>query len=515
MAAVTNSVIVIGAGIGGLSTAALLAAAGYPVTVLEGQSYPGGCASTFYHQGYRFDSGATVAGGFQPNGPHHLLGERLNIRWPVRQHDPAWVVHLPGYDIALTQDHSDVLRHFPASERFWAAQSAVANLGWSLSAQGLPWPPTNAHEVLRLIRVGLLNLPQDLLLLPLAFRSTFGWLQQHGLAQDSAFVRFVDAQLLISAQTTSRQANAIYSATALDLARQGVYHVRGGIGGLAETLVNKLRDLGGDIRYKHRVTQIHTDGGRVTGVSVRQGRRGRDEFLPAAFVVANVTPWSLDTLLGAASPRRLRHETQRRRRGWGAFVLHVGVQADHLPPGLPDHHQIISSMDGPLGEGRSVYVSMSPEWDTSRAPAGHRAVTISTHTDVQPWWDILAQDETAYHARKADYTETLLAAVETALPGFRRGIRLLLPGSPVTYQFYTDRHLGMVGGLPQTSLLAARGPRTGLPNLRLVGDSIFPGQSTAGVTLGALRVAADVQRVLPLGRGQDTHAASPGYEMMK
>jgi phytoene dehydrogenase-like protein len=40
--------------------------------------------------------------------------------------------------------------------------------------------------------------------------------------------------------------------------------------------------------------------------------------------------------------------------------------------------------------------------------------------------------------------------------------------------------------------VGARGPRTGLANLWLVGDSIFPGQSTAGVTLGALRVAGEV-----------------------
>ena len=56
---------------------------------------------------------------------------------------------------------------------------------------------------------------------------------------------------------------------------------------------------------------------------------------------------------------------------------------------------------------------------------------------------------------------------------------------------------GMVGGFPQTSLFRARGPRTGLPNVRLVGDSIFPGQSTAGVTLGAQRVVQDVMRTLP------------------
>jgi phytoene dehydrogenase-like protein len=50
-------------------------------------------------------------------------------------------------------------------------------------------------------------------------------------------------------------------------------------------------------------------------------------------------------------------------------------------------------------------------------------------------------------------------------------------------------------------LFEAQGPRTGIPNLWLVGDSIFPGQSTAGVTLGAIRVAADVMRARPAAAG--------------
>ena len=64
----------------------------------------------------------------------------------------------------------------------------------------------------------------------------------------------------------------------------------------------------------------------------------------------------------------------------------------------------------------------------------------------------------------------------------------------MTFQYYTRRPWGMVGGFAQTSLFAARGPQTGIDNLWLVGDSIFPGQSTAGVTLGAMRVAAEVRR---------------------
>jgi phytoene dehydrogenase-like protein len=148
----------------------------------------------------------------------------------------------------------------------------------------------------------------------------------------------------------------------------------------------------------------------------------------------------------------------------------------------------------PLGEGNSVFISLSNPDDPDRAPAGMRTATLSTHTAVAPWWRLHYSDEAAYEARRASYAERLLTAAERAIPGIRQAIRLCLPGTPVTFEFYTKRPSGMVGGFPQHSLFHARGPGAGLPNLWLVGDSIFPGQSTAGVTLGGLRVAAAVLR---------------------
>lgn len=496
---VVSKVVVVGAGIGGLTCAALLAQAGYDVTVLEAQIYPGGCASTWTHKGFRFESGATVAGGFHHNGPHALVGAKLGIDWPVRRHDPAWVVHLPGHEIGLTADHADVIADFPQTAKFWEQQSRVADTLWRLSARNLPWPPTDFAELVQLVKSGLPGLHRNVSLLPYAFISVYDWVKQLGLADDPAFIRFLDGQLLISAQATSKEVNALWGAVALDLARQGVYHVRGGIGGIAQTLVDRLRELGVRIVYRQRVSRMEVSNGEVVGVWARRSRLASEEvFYPADFVVANMTPWDVDQMLADHSPASLKREVSRRKLGWGAFVLHMGVRSEAIPEEFPEHHQILIGLDGPLGETRSIFVSISPAWDDTRAPFGQRAVTVTTHTDPAQWWALLETDPEAYYALKDQYTEKIVAALNDLLPGFAQSITLSLPGTPVTYQYYTDRNRGQVGGFPMRSLLKVRGPRTGIRNLRIVGDSIFPGQSTAAVTLGAMRVAADIQRNLSM-----------------
>ena len=92
-----SRVIVIGAGIGGLTAGALLAHRGYSVLILDQALVPGGCASTFKRQGFTFDVGATQVAGLEPGGIHHRIFSELEIDLPAATPcDPACAVYLPG-----------------------------------------------------------------------------------------------------------------------------------------------------------------------------------------------------------------------------------------------------------------------------------------------------------------------------------------------------------------------------------------------------------------------------------
>ncbi len=420
-----------------------------------------------------------------------LVARSVGIdRWPARPSNPAMTVHLPD-GAAVTrwtgpERWQERRRAFGAqANSFWRWQEATADALWDLALRQPVWPPQTLREAGKLAGQGISWLLADLhRVSPRLAADAVRPVAAHLRGASERLRLFVDAQLLIAAQTTSQRANALYGASALDLPRRGVVHLQGGMGAIAETLAEAVRQNGGDVRYRQQVTRIVVERGRPVAVQTKRG----DSF-PADLVIANLPPWNIARLLGDDMPARLRRLPDQPQDGWGAFMVYAGVDSTAVSDSAALHHQVV--VREPLGEGNSVFVSLSPAWDGGHAPAGRRAVTISTHTDLRPWWRLFEQDRPAYEARKQQYLDAMLAAAERALPDLRAAADLVIPGTPVTFQRFTRRDHGWVGGFPQTSLLRGWGPRLA-PGLWMVGDSVFPGQSTAAVALGGLRVAGAV-----------------------
>ena len=484
-----EKVVVIGAGVGGLATAAVLAKIGVDVIVLDAHVYPGGCAGTFFHQGYRFEVGATLAGGFYPGGPMDLLAEAGGVKdWAVQNTDHVLTVHLPG-SIKVNRWSSEKSRSESCEifgkevDKFWAWQEQTAEALWNLALRLPEWPPQSTKQVFNLIGKGLGWISDGF---PRHFRGSFMAdsirpISHHLKGLPDLFRLFIDGQLLIAAQTTSNYTYALYGASALDLPKRGVAHMYGGIGRISETLTKTIRDHGAAVLFRNEVVRIEKKTKDLFLIHTKRG-----EIYQASIIVANLPPWNIAKLIDGPKPQKIQALSEIPKPGWGAFMLYVGFDERIIPENYPLHHQVLQN--DLFGEGNSIFMSLSPSWDPKRAPIGKRALTISTHTKLLPWWELYHKDREDYEKQKNLYTDRILQNAETAIPGLRKSAHLILPGTPVTFQRYTRRMYGWVGGFPQTNLFTSWGPRIE-PNIWMVGDSIFPGQSTAAVSLGGIRVA--------------------------
>ena len=121
-----SEVIVVGAGIAGLTSAAILSKKGLSVTLIESHTQSGGCAGTFKRKNYIFDVGATQVAGVEKGGIHSRIFDFLDIPSPEATIlDPACIGDLndDGQPIPIWYEKSKWIAEqemqFPGSSKFW------------------------------------------------------------------------------------------------------------------------------------------------------------------------------------------------------------------------------------------------------------------------------------------------------------------------------------------------------------------------------------------------------------
>jgi C-3',4' desaturase CrtD len=484
-----SQVVVIGAGIGGLTAGALLASRGYDVLVLEQAYIPGGCASTFKRRGFTFDVGATQVAGLEPGGIHARIFEALGVELPEAVPcDPACAVYLPdeAEPIQVWRDpkrwQQERLQKFPGSQRFWAKLDELFALSWDFNQRDPLLPPTEAKDFLAL--ASKLR-PNTLLTAPYALRTVADLLKDFKLDKDVRLRRFLDMQLKLYSTVEADETAALYGAVSLGLSTEprGLFHLEGSMQVLSDRLVEALHKFDGRLLTAQIVRSIQADKGKAVGAKVYDRRKDREWEVKADQIVANVPIWSLTELLGNVLPRPYRQKIDKLPDAPGAFVLYLGVRAECIPEDCPPHLQFLYDYSGPIAENNSLFVSVSRPGD-GRAPSGCATIIASTFTDVRVWW----QDE-SYDALKKSYTQEMLIRLSTHFIDLEKHILHQESATPRTFKNFTARPFGFVGGIgqrPNQFGPFAISNRTPVPNLWLVGDSTYPGEGTAGVSYSAL-----------------------------
>ena len=500
-------VVVVGAGIAGLTAAALLAREGLTVELLEAHQQSGGCAGTFRRGPYTFDVGATQVAGLEPGGSHQRLLAHFALPLPqATPLDPACVVDLADGQppVRIWRDPerwaAEREQQFPGSGRFWQLCAVLHQANWAFAGRDPVLPPRSLWDLGRLLpALRPANLASGLL----AAASVADLLALTGCGDDPRLRRFLDLQLRLYSQEPAERTAALYGATVLAMGQAplGLWHVQGSMQVLSQQLEQALAAGGGQLRLRHRVKALQRNnepgggpgraGWRLQGEQLGGAGKGQAFSLSATNVVLAIPVQSLPALLGQQLPAGYRSRIENLSDPSGALVFYGAIERALLPANCPSHLQLDWADPGTL------FVSVSHEGD-GRAPVGLATVIASVFTPAKPWFGL---EPTAYDKAKAEALAAMQRGLESLLGISPEQWRHAELATPRGFERWTGRPFGFVGGLGQHP--SRFGPfglasRTPLPGLWLCGDSIHPGEGTAAVGLSALMAC----RQLLAERGQ-------------
>lgn len=481
-------VIIVGAGMGGLSAAALLAQDGARVLLLEAIHYPGGCASSYEKFGAVFDVGATTFSGVAPTQPLAKLFRRIGAFDGLLPADPPMGISMNGRMLIRHGDRDRWIREAEAffnvpQRSFWESIAAYSDDAYRLMDSVPHLPPRSIAEVLRNLRHVH---PRLLRHAPHLFRPIATHLRRHGI-RDADVRRFIDAQLLITSQSGSEDVPFLAGALGLSYPDYPVYAVRGGMIRYARFLEQRARAAGADVAFLQPVTGIAREGGEWT-VHTKRGAAVRSDA-----VVTNIPVFNLPAITDGPVRDHFTRVAEGLRAHdiplWAAFTIYGLVDRD-LARDLPINLQVILPETMRQTGSSTLFLSFSHPDDEGRSPAGTRTLTISTH--VRPGLPVFRRKDDAYRQWKDAAVREILLALRRAVPELA-GMEFLRSqgGTPHTFERYTGRADGMVGGIPlHRSVFPFRYPQSVTPfeGLHAIGDTFFPGQGIPGVTLGALAV---------------------------
>ena len=455
---------VIGSGIGGSLISILNK--DKDMILFEKDKNLGGTASTFKRFGSYFNTGATTFVGYEDNHIIKNIFDEANFVPDLIQSPYAYRTIIGDKYINRTTnfeefiDSLNLVFYNKNNRYFWQTLKDIDERFWRL--KDIYFAKYSLSSYLKSLKTVEILLKEYKFLM---FKTAKGFIKEVLGDISKEYEDFIDAQLQITLQSTSKDIPLLSFAIALSYPFHKIFYANGGMGKIFDDM---LADV--NVRKNEQIKYIKKEKNSFRLIS------SKDEYL-ASKVVLNAPVFECSDIFWDEDLKNYYNKFDFYDQS--AFVIYLKIDSQKK---FLNHYQIILENSIPNSVSNSFFVSFSHKNDTKMTKNGY-SVTISCHTKAL-LWNELSNDE--YESKKEFTKNFILNELVKKIDGIKKeDIRIEFCATSKTFKRYINRFNCGATPLNLKNIFKIPSCLTPFKNLYNVGDSVFAGQGWPGVALGA------------------------------
>ncbi|HEY9115288.1 MAG TPA: NAD(P)/FAD-dependent oxidoreductase [Bacteroidales bacterium] len=496
-------VIVIGAGLGGLTAGARLARNGKKVLVVEQHNIPGGCATTFKRKDIIVEVGLHEMDGLDDFDSKKDIFEGLGIFKNVEfiRLPEFYRYKNPNIDFVMPDDADEakakLIDKFPDEEK------GIHN--YFKQIRGI------RKEIPKLPRAWFwrfVKLPFFPLLYPHVVRNakkTIGSFLDENIQNE-------DLKLLLTANLSyygddPYTLSMLYFATAQDGYYAGGWYIKGGSQKLSDYLASCITNNGGEVLYRHLVEEILVKGNKAIGIVYRKKSKEETERITAKAknIIANNAVPTLAKMLPQAQSLVLSEKIKSLEHSCSIITLYLGFNKTPKSMGNKCYSTFLANDDvktlpdfardlkhAAWEKRHMIFVDYS-QVDAGLAPEG-KALGVMASTDYAKDWENLSKED--YKKKKEEVCQVFIGRLEKLIPGIKEHIEFYELGTAKTIERYTLNPAGAIYGFAQTLPQAGYnrfGQTMPIKNLHVASAWGFPGGGFTGAIISGFLTSLKIK----------------------
>ncbi|MFW2379283.1 phytoene desaturase family protein [Aliarcobacter butzleri] len=454
---------VIGSGIGGSLISILNKDKN--LVLFEKDKNLGGTASTFKRFGNYFNSGATTFVGYEDNHIIKEIFDSADFIPDLKKSSYAYRTIINGKSIDRITDFEEFIESLNSvfyhknNRYFWQTLKDIDERFWKL--KDIYFAKYSLNSYLKSLKtIDILFKEYKFLL----FKSAKSFIKEVLGDISKEYQDFIDAQLQITLQSTSKDIPLLSFAIALSYPFHKIFYANGGMGKLFDDM---LKDI--NVKKNEQIMQIKKENNFYRLIS------SKDEYLTSKLVL-NIPVFECKNLF-------LDEDLQSYYKKFefydqSAFVIYLKIDSKKE---FLNHYQIILKDNIPNAVSKSFFVSFSHKDDEKLSKNGY-SVTISCHTKAL-FWNELSKEE---YERNKEFTKNfILDELLKNIPDIKKeDIKIEFCATSKTFKRYINRFNCGATPLNLKNIFKIPSSLTPFKNLYNIGDSVFAGQGWPGVALG-------------------------------